>query len=302
MKILLTGTSGQVGFELFCCLQGLADICITSRNPGRQSFPSVEMDLQNPDSITAALRQVKPDLVLNPAAYTAVDKAESEPGIAEQVNHHAVAVMAEYANQHSIPLVHFSTDYVFNGNADRPYIETDPVSPLGVYGESKWRGEQALLASGASGMILRTSWVYGMRGKNFLNTMIRLASERDNLSVVNDQIGSPNWARYLAGVTTHAVFKALSKGQLHEQCSLYHLSSSGACSWYEFAAAIFQHATETGLIARAPTLQAITTDQYPTPAKRPAWSVLDTTKLQQDFDLEIPSWHDLLKLCIDSRV
>lgn len=289
--ILLTGASGQVGWELRRTLATLGWVVAPDRN---------ELDLSQPESITRFVRKIKPDLIVNPAAYTAVDKAESEPDFTYTVNAESPRVLAMEAARLGITLVHFSTDYVFDGGKKTAYIEADQTSPLGVYGASKLAGEKAVMESGAPYLILRTSWVYGMRGKNFLLTMQRLAREREELGVVNDQFGAPTWSRNIADATAQMLAMWLSPGTSEDNrrqlSGTYHLSCAGRTSWHDFAAAILSNMQTAG--ARTAKLKPITTADYPTPAKRPVNSVLSNEKLQQAFGIFMPAWEDALKLCL----
>lgn len=289
--ILLTGASGQVGWELRRTLATLGRVVAPDRD---------ELDLSQPESITLAVRHIKPDLIVNPAAYTAVDKAESEQTLTYTVNAEAPSVFAREAARLGITLVHFSTDYVFDGRKKTAYIESDQTSPLGVYGASKLDGEKAVMESGAQHLILRTSWVYGMRGKNFLLTMQRLAREREELGVVNDQFGAPTWSRSIAEATAQILAMWLSPGTSEDNrrqlSGTYHLSCAGSTSWHDFAAAIMSNMQTAG--AHTVRLNPITTADYPTPAKRPANSVLSNEKLQQAFGIFMPAWEDALRLCL----
>ena len=280
--ILLTGADGQVGFELERLLAGLGEIVAADR---------AMLDLGNADAIADVVRRVKPSLIVNAGAYTAVDRAESEPELARAINARAPAILAEEAKRLSATLVHYSTDYVFDGKRTTPYAEDAPTSPLNVYGLTKLEGEQAVAASGARAIVLRTSWVYGLRGKNFLLTMRKLASERDELRVVADQIGVPNWSRTLASATARIVGAGLPA--LAERSGLYHLSCSGQTSWYDFARAI------VGEVPK-PRIVPITTAEYPTPARRPAYGVLATTRFEATFGFALPDWRQALAECIAS--
>lgn len=288
--ILLTGASGQVGWELQRSLTTLGKIVAPS---------STELDLSRPKSLAAQIRRIKPDLIVNPAAYTAVDKAETEEDLAWAINAEAPEILANAAARLGISLVHFSTDYVYDGNKQTPYLETDLANPLGVYGASKLVGDTAVQASGAPHLILRTSWVYGMRGRNFLLTMQRLARERDELGVVNDQFGAPTWSRSIAEATAQMLALWLSPGATKQDrqrlSGVYHMSCAGQTSWHGFASAILENLrrNESG-IAR---LKAITTQNYPTPAKRPQNSVLSNHKLKQTFGVQLPDWKTALSLC-----
>ena len=286
MKILLTGCSGQVGYELERSLQGLGDVVAVDR---------ARMDLANLDQVRDVIREVRPQLIVNPAAYTAVDKAESEPELAYRINAEAPGVMAEEAKRLGAAMVHYSTDYVFPGTDPGARVETDATGPVNVYGASKLAGEQAIAASGVPHLILRTSWVYGMRGKNFLLTMLRLAKERDELRVVADQHGAPTWSRTIADTTA----MILAQGRAHgfdagwwqQHGGIYHLSSQGQTTWFEFTQAIIERA---GIDCR---LVPITSAEYPTPARRPQYSVLSSQRLLERFG-HVPDWREALRLCM----
>ncbi|MBB2932394.1 dTDP-4-dehydrorhamnose reductase [Paraburkholderia silvatlantica] len=290
--ILLTGVNGQVGFELARSLQGLGRVVAADRNM---------LDLSDLDAVRRIVMDVKPQLIVNPAAHTAVDNAESEPDAAMRLNAHAPAVLAEAAKQLGAGLVHYSTDYVFDGTKDGAYVETDATNPQNVYGASKLAGEQAIEASGCAHLILRTSWVYGTRGKNFLLTMLRLGGQRDELSVVADQIGSPTWSNTIAALTANvlAQLTAASDGAewWKRHSGVYHLTANGATSWHGFAEAIF----EASDLPRKPAVKAIPASAYPTPAKRPGNSQLSNDKLAQVFGLRAPEWREALRLCMAAR-
>jgi len=294
-KILLTGAGGQVGWELRRTLAPLGQVVAVDLE---------QLDLADPDAIRRMVREVQPTLIVNPAAYTAVDQAESEPELALAVNGVAPGIFAEEAKRLGAALVHYSTDYVFDGAKSTPYVEADMTNPLGVYGSTKLAGEQAIQASGTPHLIFRTSWVYGLRGKNFLLTMLRLARERGNLSVVADQFGAPTWSRMLAEATALAL--ARWDG---EASGLYHLTCAGQTSWHGFAQTILQEyearQAEKGwpqLRVAPQAIEAITTDQYPTPAQRPANSVLDNGKFARGFGLGLPDWQDALALAMDAHI
>lgn len=282
-RILLTGTNGQVGWELRRVLQPLGEVVACDR---------ALLDLAKPEQIRTVVRDVRPTLIVNPAAYTAVDKAESEHALAMAINGDAPAILADEARRLDALLVHYSTDYVFDGTKAAAYREDDPVGPRNSYGRSKLAGEQAVVASGCRHLVLRTSWVYGMRGANFLRTMLRLAAERDTLRVVADQVGAPTWSRMIAETT------ALVLARHHSQQGIYHLSAGGETSWHDFAAAIFDLALQYGMLARKPALQRITSAEYPTPAERPKNSRLDCDRLRTDFGLTLPDWNAQLRLCL----
>jgi dTDP-4-dehydrorhamnose reductase len=289
--ILLTGSSGQVGWELQRSLSTLGRLVAPQHG---------EFDLASPETLPAALRQIKPDLIVNPAAYTAVDKAEDEQDLAYAVNAEAPGVLAREAAKLGISLVHFSTDYVFDGSQLTAYAETDTPSPLGAYGASKLAGEEMVQASGAEHLILRTSWVYGLRGRNFLLTMQRLARERDKLGVVSDQFGAPTWCRSIADATAQVLALWLSPGASADDrkrlSGIYHLSCAGRTSWHGFAEAILENMRERG--DKTAKLKAITSAEYPTPASRPANSVLSNEKLQSTFGVALPPWEEALALCL----
>lgn len=282
-KILLTGVNGQVGWELARSLQGLGSIVAPRRE---------QLDLANADSLRALVRDIKPTLIINPAAYTAVDNAEKEVELAHAINATAPGVLAEEARRLGIPLIHYSTDYVYSGEGETPWREDDPVSPQNVYGSSKLAGEEAIRASGCDHLILRTSWVYAARGKNFLLTMLRLGKDREAMNIVADQIGAPTWSRSIADLTAHIVAQRPDWAGVS---GAYHLVNSGTTSWYGFAGAIFAHSAAAG--NKVPTLSPITTEQYPVPAKRPKNSRLNLDKLQDTFGLVPPSWEEALALC-----
>jgi dTDP-4-dehydrorhamnose reductase len=282
--ILLTGADGQVGFELERLLAASGDVVRADRKM---------LDLADADATVAVVRSVNPSLIVNAAAYTAVDRAESEPDLARAVNARAPGILAEEARHADAVLVHYSTDYVFDGRRTTPYPEDAATAPLNVYGLTKLEGEQAIAASGARAIVLRTSWVYGLRGKNFLLTMRKLAAERDELKVVGDQVGVPNWSRTLAAATARIVSAGLPA--LAERSGLYHLSCSGEASWYDFARAILGDGPK-------PRIVPITTAEYPTPARRPAYGALATSRFEAAFGFALPSWQDALAECLASPV
>lgn len=289
--ILLTGASGQVGWELQRSLSTLGRVVA----PGHAEF-----DLARPETLAAAVREIRPDLIVNPAAYTAVDKAESEQELAYAINAQAPHVLAQEAKRLGITLVHYSTDYVFDGVKLDAYTEEDEPNPLGVYGASKLAGEELVRASGAEHLILRTSWVYGLRGRNFLLTIERLARERDKLAVVADQFGAPTWARSIAEATAQVLALWLAPGATPDDrqrlSGVYHMSCGGRVSWHGFAAAILENMQARG--EKIPALKAIGTAEYPTVARRPANSVLCNDKLEKTFGVRLPNWEDALALCL----
>ena len=251
-------------------------------------------DFDDPASLPALVARVAPDVVVNAAAYTAVDRAESEREAAFRANAEAPGALAGACAARGALLVHYSTDYVFDGSAQRPWREDDPTAPLGVYGASKLAGEEAVRGSGARHMVFRTAWVYGLHGHNFMRTMLRLGAERDELRVVADQVGTPTPARLIASATAH-VLRA-DRGS----SGLWHLTATGGTSWHGFAEAIFAGAVERGLLPKAPRVLPVTTGDYPTPARRPAYSRLDTARAQADFGLELPCWTEALSGVLDA--
>lgn len=289
MRLLLLGGSGQVGRELRRVLPALGEVIVATRDG---AAADVAADLDQPQALPALVRQIAPDVVVNAAAYTAVDRAESEPEAAFRANAEAPAALAQGCAATGALLVHYSTDYVFDGRSARPYREDDATAPLGVYGMSKRAGEEAIRASGARHMILRTAWVYAAHGHNFLRTMLRLAGEREELRVVADQVGAPTPAAWIAEAT----------GQLLRQgaqaSGTWHLTAAGETSWHGFAQAIMDEAQAAGLLTRRPRVLPITTAEYPTAARRPTYSVLDTAKLQQDFGITPPAWRDGLRATV----
>jgi dTDP-4-dehydrorhamnose reductase len=281
-SILLTGAAGQLGAELVAALRELGDLVATDRRA---------LDLADPDAIVGALRGARPDLVVNAAAYTAVDLAEKEPAVAYAINGRAPGILAEEAKRLGAVLIHYSTDYVFDGTQTTPYAEDAPTRPLNVYGASKLAGEAAIAAVGGHALVLRTSWVYGLYGRNFLVTVRRLAAERDVLRIVADQIGVPNWTRALAGATARVVGTGLAA--VAERAGLYHLSATGTASWYDFARAIVGDAPR-------PRVEPITTAEYPLPARRPAYAVLATDRFARTFGFVLADWRDALAACLAS--
>lgn len=284
MKILLLGKSGQVGWELQRSLAPLGELVAL----GSQSQHYCG-DMTNLEGIAKTVRDVAPDIIVNAAAHTAVDKAESEPDLAHAINTLAPSVLAQEAKRSGAWLIHFSTDYVFDGSGDKPWLEDDATGPLGVYGKTKLHGEEAIIASGCKHLIFRTSWVYAARGNNFAKTMLKLAQTRDALNVINDQFGAPTGADLLADVTAHAICVAL---QRPEVSGLYHLVASGETTWHEYANVVIDFARQAGVDVKvaAEAVQAVTTTAFPTPAVRPLNSRLDTSKLKSAFGLTLPHW------------
>jgi dTDP-4-dehydrorhamnose reductase len=294
-RILLLGGNGQVGAELRRSLAGAGELVVATRD-GRtiDDVAGIERaDLADPPSLAALVERLHPDVVVNAAAHTAVDRAESERELAFRINAEAPAVLAVACARTGARLVHYSTDYVFPGNGSRPYREDDPTAPLGAYGASKLAGEQAILASGCRHLVFRTAWVYAAHGHNFLRTMLRVGAEREQLRVVADQVGTPTSAALIADATAQALRRA------PERSGLWHLTATGRTSWHGFAEAIFAGAVARGLLARAPQVAPIATADYPTPAARPAWSVLDTSAFQRDFGVDLPDWQAGLARVLD---
>ncbi|KPG86001.1 dTDP-4-dehydrorhamnose reductase [Pseudomonas sp. RIT-PI-o] len=283
MKILLLGKSGQVGWELQRSLAPLGELIALDRHQA----DGLNGDLSNPEALRATIRQVQPDVIVNAAAYTAVDKAESETELADRVNGIAAGVMAEEAAASGAWLVHYSTDYVFNGQGTAAWRETDAVAPVNHYGSSKLAGERAITASGCKHLIFRTSWVYGARGNNFAKTMLRLASDRETLSVVADQIGAPTGADLIADVTAQALRQALQQPEL---AGLYHLAAAGEVSWHGYASEVIAFAKANGELLTVKAIEPVETTSYPTPAHRPLNSRLNTQKLRATFSLHLPDW------------
>ena len=282
-QILLIGKIGQVGWELRRTLGPLARVvCV--------DFPDI--DLTSGDSIRRWVRETRPQVILNAAAYTAVDKAESDSDRAMAINGVAPGVLAEEGKKLGALLVHYSTDYVYDGSKTAPYVETDSPNPLGAYGRTKLAGDQAVLAVGGAHLIFRLCWVYGARGQNFMLTMMRLAREREKLRVVKDQVGCPTWSRMIAETTTQALNQVFHSPEPRSLDGIYHLAASGHTSWHGFAQAIVGRMPAEGRKCQA--IEAITSAEYPTPTKRPAYSVLSCAKLQRAFGLQLPEWEESL--------
>jgi dTDP-4-dehydrorhamnose reductase len=289
MRILLFGSTGQVGWELRRTLAPLGDVTCVDRR---------QADLTDKDALRRAVRAAEPTLIVNAAAYTAVDLAESEPEVARAVNGEAPGVLAEEARRLGAVLVHYSTDYVFDGKKTDAYTEEDPPAPLNAYGASKLLGEQAIQAVGGVYVILRTSWVYGMRGRNFLLTICRLARERPALRVVDDQTGAPTWSRLIAEATALVVARAARSSFASDTSGVYHLSAGGATTWFGFAREILRSGAALGL-ASVPPIEPITTAEYPRPARSPANSLLANDKLRRTFGLALPAWDEGLRMCVE---
>ncbi|MBU9344580.1 dTDP-4-dehydrorhamnose reductase [Burkholderia multivorans] len=291
-NILVTGYSGQVGFELVRSLQGF----------GRIEAPlRAELDLANPSSIRTYLRTHRPSLIINPAAYTAVDQAEQDRAGAFAINGEAVAILAAEARQLGAAVIHYSTDYVFDGTAAHAYREEDETSPVNVYGASKLAGEQALRDAGVPHLIFRTSWVYSNRGANFLSTMLRLGREKAELRIVADQVGAPTWSRTIAELTAHSLAQGITSTDLsdwiHERSGVYNLTASGEASWADFAEAIFEIAG----LERRPRVERISTAEFPRPAPRPLNSRMCGDKLNATFGLRAPNWRNALERCLEEQ-
>lgn len=286
MKILLLGKNGQVGWELQRSLSSLGELLALDSKS--QDYCG---DLNNLEGLSATVRNFAPDVIVNAAAYTAVDKAESEPEQARRVNAEAPAMLAREAKALNALLVHYSTDYVFDGSGSTPWQEQDPVSPLSVYGSTKLEGEQSIQVSGCSHLIFRTSWVYAARGNNFAKTMLKLAQQRESLNVIDDQFGTPTGADLLADVTAHAI---RSMSQQPEKGGIYHLAAAGETTWCRYARFVLEQAQGAGVELKVlpAMVGAIATEAYPTPAKRPHNSRLNIQKLQNAFSLRLPEWQD----------
>jgi dTDP-4-dehydrorhamnose reductase len=284
MKILLFGKGGQVGWELQRSLTPLGDVIALDTDSTKLCG-----DFTDLAGLAATVRTVMPDVIVNAAAHTAVDKAESEPELARTINATAPGVLADEAKYINALLVHYSTDYVFDGSGHNAWVESDATAPLSVYGATKLEGEKLIQQSGCRHLIFRTSWVYGARGGNFAKTMLRLATERDALSVINDQIGAPTGADLLADVTAHTVRSAIWKPEL---TGLYHLVATGETSWHGYASFVLNHARQAGVQLKVTqdAIKSVSTSAFPTPAKRPLNSRLNTDKLRRSFSLELPHW------------
>ena len=296
-KILLTGKTGQIGSELQLLLPSLGDVVALDRR---------DLDLAKPDEIRSVIREIRPGMIINAAAYTAVDQAEKEEVLARSINADAVALMVEEAKKIDASLIHYSTDYVFDGLKMSPYEEIDSTNPISVYGKTKLAGEQAIRNSGVPHLIFRTSWVYSTTGRNFLLTILRLASQRKELKVVHDQVGAPTWCREIALATTNVLAALIARGgqvsPLEGFCGTYHMTAGGIANWCEFAQAILDDAWSVSpvppwidavtnghpLLARR--VIPITTAEYPTPARRPAYSILSNSLLTETFGIRLPEW------------
>ena len=303
-RILLLGANGQVGFELRRALAPLGHVVCATRSGRLGAVACEQMDLADPASLASALDQIAADVIVNAAAYTAVDRAEDEPDLAACINAEAVAALGQWAAAQDAAVLHYSTDYVFSGVGATPWSEQDDTEPLGVYGRSKLGGEVSLAASGCRHLILRTAWVYAARGHNFLLSMLRLAAERDELRVVSDQHGTPTPACLIAAASSVALARWLEMptDQQREHSGVYHLACQGVCSWHVFAEAIVERAHAEGVLARCVPVTPIDTADYPTRAQRPAWSVLDCGRLEATFGLRLPGWQQGLDLVLADLV
>ena len=288
MKILLLGKNGQVGRELAIALARVGELTAL----GRQ-----DLDLADSGSIREQIRRLRPDVIVNAAAYTAVDKAESEPDLAMAVNGIAPGIMAEEAARLNALLVHYSTDYVFDGTKHSPYTEQDAPNPLNVYGRSKLAGEQVICANALRFLVFRTTWVYDAQGKNFLNTIKRIGAQRAELTIVDDQIGAPTWSREIAQATAHAIALYLADPDAKRINGIYHLTAQGQTSWFGFAQAAAEYGLFAGF-AHPPALRAIGSAEFPTPAKRPMYSVLSNARLLKQFGIQLPDWKISLRECL----
>jgi dTDP-4-dehydrorhamnose reductase len=305
--ILLTGKNGQIGAELLRFLPQLGEVVALDRE---------QLDLSKPDDIRRSIREIRPQLIVNAAAYTAVDKAETDESIAQAVNGEAPGLMAKEAKKIGAALVHYSTDYVFDGSKKIPYDETDAANPINVYGKTKFAGEQAIRRSGVPHLIFRTAWVYSKRGRNFLLTILRLATEREELRVVSDQVGAPTCASELADATAKILTKMLGKNDafvFSEVSGTYHMSAQGQTTWYEFAEGILEKAevnshsldwlaaTTRGRRLIARRVIPISTDEFGSLTPRPAYSILSNSRLNQTFGIALPDWHSQLQRCFVSE-
>lgn len=293
MRFLLLGADGQVGFELARTLAPLGEVLPATRRgvvPGHATC--LQVDLALPNTVLGAIDAVQPDWIVNAAAWTAVDRAEDEPEAARRANGDALAVIGEAARKRGAQVLHFSTDYVFSGEGARPWREDDPTGPISAYGLSKLDGERALAASGAAHLVFRIAWIYAARGQNFLRTMLRLANERERLTVVDDQHGCPTPARFVAEACAHAIARhaAAAPDARAALEGVFHLACRGQISWHGFAVALLERAHRAGLVARLPEVVPIRSAAFPTRARRPAWSVLDTTRVRETFGLHLPHW------------
>jgi dTDP-4-dehydrorhamnose reductase len=276
IKILILGASGQIGTQLKKTLSPIGTIKSCTRK---------EADLENPEQLKQIIQNYKPQIIVNAAAYTAVDQAESEPEKAYRINSEAVAIIAQESKNNNALFVHYSTDYIFDGIQTEPYTENNQANPQSIYGKSKWKGEQSIIDSGTEYLIFRTSWVYAAKGKNFVNNILKIAKERKELNIIDDQIGAPTTATLIANITAQAIDKKIKIG-------IYNMTTNGSTSWYGFAEQILKYATKQHYNIK---LTPVTTKQYPQVAPRPKNSKLDTNKLQQALDITLPTWQQELK-------
>ena len=293
MKILLTGKDGQVGFALHKKLASLGEVIATNRDM---------LDLSDPEAIRIFIDQTKPDIIINPAAYTKVDQAQNEPELASQINAVAPQVLADKASKLDIPIIHFSTDYVFDGLKHEPYFETDQANPQSVYGETKWQGEEAVRQY-KKHIILRTSWVFNSHGQNFLKTILKLIQEKTSFNVVSDQIGTPTSSEALADVT-YKIVETIFNDPHFKDFGTYHMTLDNETNWYRYACFITDEAKRLGLqtLMTSKDIKPISSDAYPTLAKRPMNSRLDTTKIKKTFMLELPNWEEEVKRILKALI
>ncbi len=289
LRFLILGSNGQVGWELMRTLAPLGEV---------QGADYPDIDFTRTDSLRQWIDAASPDVIVNAAAYTAVDQAESEPELCQTVNAAAPGILAEEALRRRVLLVHYSTDYVFDGTKPTPYVETDAPNPLSVYGRAKLAGDEAIGKSGCDHLIFRLCWVYGARGRNFMRTMLKLAGERESLRVVADQFGCPSWSRMIAEATAQAVARTLGSTDRSSLSGTYHLAASGHTNWHGFAQSIINSLPPDR--RKCTQVEAIPASDYPTPAKRPAYSVLDCGKLERTFGLRLPSWQSSLKQVLET--
>ena len=290
MRILLLGANGQVGFELHRSLAPLGEVIAATREGTLPDGRACEhADLSERAALAGLVSRAAPDWIVNAAAYTAVDRAEEEPALAHRINGEALRTLGDAARARGAAVLHFSTDYVFDGLGTRPYREDDATNPVNAYGRSKHAGELALRESGARHLVFRTAWVHAARGRNFLRTMLRLARERERLDVVSDQRGAPTSARLIADVAAHALAR-IRPDAPSASFGVHHVTAAGETSWHGFATAVVDAARRTGLIERAPEVRAIAAASYPTPARRPSYSVLDTGRIERTLGLAMPDW------------
>jgi len=299
LNILLTGAAGQLGSELLPVLSAFGSVTATDRCKPASTLPNwLELDISNGGKLEALLNRSQPGLIVNTAAYTAVDQAEADPETAFHVNSELPARLAAWAKRNDALLIHYSTDYVFDGKADRPYLETDLPNPMGVYGDSKLAGERALEEAACKYTILRTSWVYSSHGKNFVLSMLELARKGVSLKVVDDQHGCPTWARNLAHASG-AVIEAWHATGANKCSGIFNYCDGRSLSWYDFAREIFDRAAGAGLLNSLPGLTPVSSAEFPQPAERPKWSVLDTSRITEVFNIKPADFETSIKAVID---